>query len=595
MEDLNSMKTFGELNLNSWLIRQCQTIGVKTPTEIQKAIIPHVLNEEDCIGCAKTGSGKTLAFALPILQKWCEDPYGIFALVLTPTRELAYQIGDQFLVLGKVMNLRVSIITGGMDMVDQGKQLAKKPHIVIATPGRLADHLDTCNTFSLARMKFLVLDEADRLLSGIFDEQMRTIFAAVPKQKQTLLFSATMTDTLEQVKTITKKQVFVWESKQDVATVDELDQYYVLCPYDVKDGYLVETVRLYRDKSEHGAIVIFTDTCRSCQVLSMMLNDIGLRTVGLHGMISQRQRLAALSQFKSNVVKILVATDVASRGLDIAGVELVINYNIPPVPKDYIHRVGRTARAGRYGNAISLVTPYDIQLLKDIEAATGAKLEEFVVNGKKVSEIYMQVSVTKREAEIRLDETEFNAKKTINKRKKLILSGKTPEEADEIIKKIEEKNALRIENRKFAGSKNEGEKKRKYGGEEGSQGGDKKRKKNSGGKLFDSKGGIHKSGKVKKKKKTVEDNSETDDGSILDEKIAKLKQTTSFSLVKGKTTGSKRNNKNVKNQMKVSHERFLSNTQKSKNKKKQSDLNGNVCDTEKRRADLDEMKELLGI
>ncbi|XP_026688251.1 probable ATP-dependent RNA helicase DDX49, partial [Diaphorina citri] len=506
MED--PIKSFTDLKLNPWLIRQCQTIGVKTPTEIQKAIIPHVLNDEDCIGCAKTGSGKTLAFALPILQKWCEDPYGIFALVLTPTRELAYQIGDQFLVLGKVMNLRVSIITGGMDMVDQGKELAKKPHIVIATPGRLADHLDTCNTFSLNRIKFLVLDEADRLLSGIFDEQMRTIFGAVPKQKQTLLFSATMTDTLEQVKSITKKQVFVWESKQDVATVEELDQYYVLCPYDVKDGYLVETVRLYREKSPRGAIVIFTDTCRSCQVLTMMLNDIGLETVGLHGMISQRQRLAALSQFKSNVVKILVATDVASRGLDIAGVELVVNYNIPPAPKDYIHRVGRTARAGRYGNAISLVTPYDISLLKDIETAVGAKLEEFSVNGKKVSEIYMQVSVTRREAEIRLDETEFNSKKMINKRKKLILAGKTEEEADEIIARIEEKNALRLEKRKYAATIEAKGKKRKNDGDEGRLSGGKKMKKVGDSeshlegkkmkKVGDEKSNLSKVGKMKK-------------------------------------------------------------------------------------------------
>lgn len=142
------------------------------PTPIQANCIPKILTGEDCIGCAKTGSGKTLAFALPILEKLGEEPYGIFALVLTPTRELAFQIGDQFLAYGKIINLKLSVIVGGMDMVTQGLELSKKPHIVVSTPGRLVDHLESCNTFSLKKIKFLVLDEADRLLSGQFDEQV---------------------------------------------------------------------------------------------------------------------------------------------------------------------------------------------------------------------------------------------------------------------------------------------------------------------------------------------------------------------------------------------------------------------------------------
>lgn len=355
---------------------------MKAPTPIQTNCIPAILANRDCIGAAKTGSGKTLAFALPIIQKLCEDPYGIFALVLTPTRELAFQIADQFAVIGKVMNLRHSVIVGGMDMVAQGLELSKKPHIVVATPGRLADHLESCNTFSLAKIKFLVLDEADRLLGGHFDEQIKTIFKALPKERQNLFFSATITDTLEKLKMVTGKDVFFYEAPAEVATVEELEQNYVLCPKDVKDAYLVETIRTYRTNNENGNILIFTDTCKNCQVLSMLLNEVGFETVALHAMMKQQQRLAALARFKSNTTKILLATDVASRGLDIPTVQLVINHSIPKVPKEYIHRVGRTARAGRSGKAISLVTPYDVKLLQAIEEQINTKLTEFKLNGK---------------------------------------------------------------------------------------------------------------------------------------------------------------------------------------------------------------------
>lgn len=255
-----------------------------------------------------------MAFALPILQKLCEDPYGIFALVLTPTRELAYQIADQFAVIGRAMNLKHCVVVGGMDMMTQGQELARKPHLVIATPGRLYDHLDSCDTFSLKKVKFLVLDEADRLLEGTFDTQMKTIFAALPKTKQTLLFSATITDTLEKVKEVATNDVFLFEAPAEIATVAELDQFYVLCPYDVRDSYLVETVRTFRRNNTKGSIMIFTDTCKNCQLLSMMLNQVGFENMSLHSMISQRERLATLASFKSSVIKILIATDVASRG-----------------------------------------------------------------------------------------------------------------------------------------------------------------------------------------------------------------------------------------------------------------------------------------
>lgn len=425
--------SFSDLKLNSWIVRQCEAMGLKHPTPIQTNCIPRILVGDDCIGCAKTGSGKTFAFALPILQKLCEEPYGIFALVLTPTRELAFQISDQFAVIGKAINLKQCVITGGMDMVQQGQELSKKPHIVIATPGRLADHLESCNTFSLKKIKFLVLDEADRLLAGGggFDEQLKMIFNALPKIRQNLLFSATITDTLEEVKEVASNKVFMWEAPAEVATVEQLDQFYILCPVNVKDSYLVQTVRMFQEKNEKGSIMIFTDTCKNCQLLSMTLNEVGFENVALHAMIRQKERLAALTQFRSNIIRILIATDVASRGLDIPAVELVLNHTIPNLPKDYIHRVGRTARAGRGGMAISLVTPHDIRLLHTIEDAINTKLKEYVVEDKEVMKILTQVSVTRREAEIKLDESNFYEKKLINKRKDLILDGKDPDEVEE--------------------------------------------------------------------------------------------------------------------------------------------------------------------
>ncbi|KAK0081727.1 hypothetical protein PV325_011656 [Microctonus aethiopoides] len=436
MAEKKEIKSFDDLNLNSWIVKQCNNIGLKQPTPIQQNCIPRILAGDDCIGCAKTGSGKTLAFALPILQKLCEDPYGIFALILTPTRELAFQIAEQFAAIGKSINLKKCVIVGGMDMVIQAQELAKRPHIVVSTPGRLADHLESCDTFSLDRIKFLVLDEADRLLGGHFDDQIKTIFAALPKKRQSLLFSATITDTLEQIKKVTSNTVFEYEAKDDsgVATVKELDQRYVLCPHDARDATLVEVIRTFRSNiNENGSIMIFTDTCKSCQLLSMTLNEVGFDNVALHAMIKQRERLISLSKFKSNHARILIATDVAARGLDIPFVELVINHSIPNVPKEYIHRVGRTARAGRGGMAISLITQHDIKLLHAIEEAVGTKLTDFKVDDKEIVTIFTQISVTKREAEIKLDETDFYEKKMINKRKKLIMEGKTPEEIDEIL------------------------------------------------------------------------------------------------------------------------------------------------------------------
>ncbi|XP_059480120.1 probable ATP-dependent RNA helicase DDX49 [Neocloeon triangulifer] len=442
------MNSFSELGLKEWIVKQCQKVGIENATPIQRECVPQILAGKDCIGCAKTGSGKTLAFALPILQKLSEDPYGIFALVLTPTRELAFQIADQFQIMGKPIGLRQTVIVGGMDMVQQGMDLSRKPHIVISTPGRLYDHLGSCVTFSLKKIKFLVIDEADRTLGGDFDEQLKRIFDALPEQRQNLLFSATMTDSLSKVRQVAKKEMFLHETKSEVATVEELKQHYVLCPGAVKDGYLVQIIRKFKESHPRGSIMVFTNTCKNCQLLSMTLKEVGYDNVCLHGMISQKLRLVALNKFKSNNVKILIATDVASRGLDIPEVQLVINHSVPTVPKEYVHRVGRTARAGRGGDAVTLVTPNDIKLIQAIEELINTKLTEYKTDEKEVSKIFTQVSVTRREAEIKLDETDFFEKKELNKRKQFMMEGKDPDE--EMEKKSKYKKKLRRQKIKAA-------------------------------------------------------------------------------------------------------------------------------------------------
>ncbi|XP_062365917.1 probable ATP-dependent RNA helicase DDX49 [Cinclus cinclus] len=423
------MAEFRALGLAPWLAEQARQVGLVRPTAVQTACIPAILQGRDCLGCAKTGSGKTAAFVLPVLQVLSEDPFGIFCLVLTPTRELASQIAEQFRVLGKPLGLKECVVVGGLDMVAQALELARKPHVVIATPGRLADHLRSSSTFSLRKIKFLVLDEADRLLEqgcADFSADLELILEALPARRQTLLFSATLTATLSQLQALAANKPFFWEAVSQVRTVEELEQRYLLVPEALKDAHLVHLVQSFREQHEDWAIIIFTKTCKDCQVLNMMLRKFKFPSVALHSMMKQKQRFAALAKFKSSIFKILIATDVAARGLDIPAVQVVINHNTPGLPKIYIHRVGRTARAGRRGLAVTLVTQYDIHLLHAIETHIELKLQEFSVDEQLVLDILTHVNVTRRECEIELEGTDFDEKKEINKRKQMILEGKDP-------------------------------------------------------------------------------------------------------------------------------------------------------------------------
>ncbi|GBG80577.1 hypothetical protein CBR_g31037 [Chara braunii] len=423
-DSTRSKVSFEQLGLSEWLLSSCREMGIIRPTQVQEACIPHILKGEDVIGNAETGSGKTAAFALPILQRLAEDPYGICALVLTPTRELAFQIADQFRVLGAGQHLRDAVVVGGVDLINQALLLARRPHVVIATPGRLKDHLENDPSVPglFNRLKFLVLDEADQLLDAGFEVELRAILQCLPPKRQTLLFSATMTGTLKKLREMSMHKAFYFEVYKGLQTVGSLKQQYIFIPDKVKEVYLCYLMETLEEMNVRS-LIVFASSCRTCQTLQHLLQELDIPSTCLHSMKPQPQRLAALNKFKSGVVPILIATDVASRGLDIPTVDLVVNFDMPQLPRNYVHRVGRTARAGRAGRAVSLITQYDVELVHKIEELIGQQLEELPLEEDVVLKRITDVYNAKRVATLKIAESGFEEQvearlKTKRKRKR---------------------------------------------------------------------------------------------------------------------------------------------------------------------------------
>ncbi|KAL5034316.1 hypothetical protein BDV3_003870 [Batrachochytrium dendrobatidis] len=386
----SSNMTFEELGIIPELIEACTTLGFKKPSDIQCASIPVALTGRDIIGLAQTGSGKTAAFALPILQTLFANPQHLYACVIAPTRELAFQISEQFEALGSVIGVRCAVIVGGMDMMSQSIALSKKPHVIICTPGRLVDHLENTKGFNLKHLKYLVMDEADRLLDLDFGAEIEKVLKVIPRERNTYLFSATMTSKVEKLQRASLVNPVKVEVATKYSTVDTLLQYYTFFPYKQKECYLTYLL----NELSGQTCIVFTLTCASTQKLALMLRNLGFEAVCLHGQLTQPKRLGALAKFKSGGRNILIATDVASRGLDIPGVDVVINYDVPQSSKDYIHRVGRTARAGRSGKSITLVTQYDVEWYQRIEHAIQKKLTEYPFGHDKSAVLMLQERVS---------------------------------------------------------------------------------------------------------------------------------------------------------------------------------------------------------
>ncbi|VDC06553.1 unnamed protein product [Peniophora sp. CBMAI 1063] len=393
--------SFKELGIIDPLLEAIATLKYKAPTEIQAQALPHALEGRDIIGVASTGSGKTAAFALPILQKLWEAPQRqLFACVLAPTRELAYQISQQFEALGSSLGVRAVTLVGGISETEQAIALAKKPHVVVATPGRLHWHLENTKGFSLKALKFLVLDEADRLLDLDFGPVIDKILKAIPRERTTYLYSATMTTKVAKLQRASLSNPVRVEVNSKYSTVSTLLQYYLFIPLVQKDVHLVHLC----NNLAQNSIMVFTRTVHDAQRLSLILRTLGFPAVPLHGQLSQSQRLGALAKFKAGGRSVLIATDVASRGLDIPSVDVVVNFDIPTHSKDYIHRVGRTARAGRAGKAITLVTQYDVELIQRIEAVIGKKMDLWPADKEEVALLRERVDEASRLAAAELRE-----------------------------------------------------------------------------------------------------------------------------------------------------------------------------------------------
>lgn len=368
--------TFKALGVCPEICETCEKLGYEFPTPIQKEAIPQALEKRDIIGLAQTGSGKTAAFAIPVLQALLAEngkPPSPFAVVVSPTRELAFQIHEQFEALGAGIGAKSVAIVGGVDNMVQAVALAKRPHIIVATPGRLVDHLENTKGFSLRASKYLVLDEADRILTMDFEKELDKIVTSMPRERSTFLFSATMTSKVKKLQRASLRDPVRVEVSDKYTTVDTLIQNYVFIPEKYKDCYLLFLLTEFAGNSA----IIFVDTQRQSQRITIMLRALGMGTVCIHGGMAQPKRLTALTKFKAGDRNILVATDVASRGLDIPRVDLVINYDIPNNGKDYVHRVGRTARAGRAGRALNLVSQYDLHNYREVEELIGKKLSAF--------------------------------------------------------------------------------------------------------------------------------------------------------------------------------------------------------------------------
>lgn len=373
---------FTHFNLKSKVLKGIAEAGFKVPSPVQKSAIPLVLEGHDLIAQAQTGTGKTAAFAIPILNM-LDSTHNVEALIITPTRELAMQISDEVFKLGKFLRTKTICIYGGQSIKRQIDLLAKKPKVMVATPGRLLDHLrnDRIKNFN---PKFIVLDESDEMLDMGFLESVEEIFCFIPQRRQTLLFSATMPTPIKNLaKKILNNPKSVKIAKTDITNTDIEQKYYIINENERDDAIM----RLL-DFIESKKCIIFTRTKREADILANLLKSKGYKATALHGDMEQRDRRSAMNAFKDNIVEILVATDVASRGLDISNVSHVFNYHLPLNPDSYVHRIGRTGRAGKKGMAITLVTPLEFKDLKRIKEQIKTNLELFTFDDDKDSTSY---------------------------------------------------------------------------------------------------------------------------------------------------------------------------------------------------------------
>jgi superfamily II DNA/RNA helicase len=362
--------TFTSLKLAPEILKALEESGYQSPTPIQAQAIPEALLGRDLMAGAQTGTGKTAAFSLPMLQNLLPHAnasaspakHPIRALILVPTRELAIQVQESIQIYAKHTNLRSLVVYGGVDIKTQTPALMRGVEILVATPGRLLDHVDQ-RTLSLSQVQMLVLDEADRMLDMGFMPDLKRTLALLPKQRQNLMFSATFSDEIKKLSEAFLNNPLLIEVARSNATNENVTQKVYLVDQDSKHGLLSKLLTENSTKQ----VIVFTKTKLTASRLARQLVREGIAADAIHGDKSQSERIQALEAFKQGKVMALIATDVAARGLDIDQLPMVINYEIPSAPEDYVHRIGRTGRAGALGEAISLVAPDEEKYLAEIE------------------------------------------------------------------------------------------------------------------------------------------------------------------------------------------------------------------------------------
>jgi ATP-dependent RNA helicase RhlE len=374
--------SFSELGLSDEIVRAVSEQGYTTPTPIQKQAIPAVLAGGDLLAGAQTGTGKTAGFTLPILQRLAARKPGtaknrpIRALILTPTRELAAQVEESVRVYGKYLPLSSTVIFGGVGVNPQIKLLKDGVDILVATPGRLLDHMQQ-GTVNLNQVEILVLDEADRMLDMGFIRDIRRVLAALPKQRQNLLFSATFSDEIKALADGLLNAPAMIEVARRNSTVEVIAQKVHPVDRNRKHPLLSHLIKT----QQWSQVLVFTRTKHGANKLVEQLGKDGVSALAIHGNKSQAARTRALSEFKDGSLQVLVATDIAARGIDIDQLPHVVNYDLPNVPEDYVHRIGRTGRAGATGEAVSLVCVDEHELLRNIEKLIKRELPKEVVAG----------------------------------------------------------------------------------------------------------------------------------------------------------------------------------------------------------------------
>ncbi len=368
------MMTFKELNISAPILKALIDKKYETPTPIQEQAIPAVLSGQDLLGIAQTGTGKTAAFAIPVIQQLCQlqakgSKREISALILTPTRELAIQIDECFRDYAKYTDLRHTVIFGGVNQKPQVDRLKCGTDILIATPGRLLD-LIAQKYITLAHVRHFILDEADRMLDMGFVHDIRRLLPLLPKKKQTLFFSATMPPAIANLsKSILHNPVKV-EVAPVASIVDTIEQQLYFVEKPEKSNLLVSILK----KEQGKTVLVFSRTKHGADKIARVLNKKGIGCEAIHGNKTQGARQRALTNFKSGKTRVIIATDIAARGIDIENLAMVINYDLPNIAETYVHRIGRTGRAGNRGTALSFCSQEERTLVKGIQKLTGEKL-----------------------------------------------------------------------------------------------------------------------------------------------------------------------------------------------------------------------------